>query len=264
MTPREVKPLRWLGALALVVPALGGCGAGSGATGPGAQQTAQQTLHVLAASSLTEVFDELAQEFEADHPGVTVTPVYDSSATLVTQLAEGAPADLVATADLDTMQSAVEAGDVAGPVVFASNRLVMVTPRSNPADLTGFDDLSRAGVTWVACVISAPCGKVAAALARKDHVSTRPSSLEVDVKAVLAKVTSGEADAGLVYATDGVAAGTQVRVFPIPRWRSEINEYPIALTQQTDDPRLAQQFLELVRSAHGQQVLADAGFGPAR
>jgi molybdate transport system substrate-binding protein len=194
---------------------------------------------------------------------VTVTPVYDSSATLVTQLREGAPADVIATADLDSMQTVVEAGDVHPPTVFASNRLVMVTPRTNPANITSFDDLSRDGTTWVACVGSAPCGKVARALIELNRISSSPSSLEVDVKAVLTKVTSGEADAGLVYATDAVAAGSKVRAFPIPGSGSVVNQYAAAVTEQSGAPGLAQEWTDLVTSAHGQQVLSDAGFGPA-
>jgi molybdate transport system substrate-binding protein len=252
-------PLRWLVAVLLLVPALAGCGGGSDA----ASSSGHETLHVLAASSLTEVFDVFANEFEAEHPGVTVTPVYDASATLVTQLREGRPADLIATADLDTMQTVVNAGEVHPPAVFASNRLVMVTPRNNPANINGFDDLSRDGITWAACVGSTPCGKVARALIKKNKIWNWPTSLEVDVKAVLAKVTSGSADAGLVYATDAVAAGSKVRTFQIPDSGSEVNQYAIAVAQQSGAPGLAQEFMDLVRSSHGQQVLSDAGFGPA-
>jgi molybdate transport system substrate-binding protein len=268
-----MSPVRRLPALpALLVLALlavagcggsssGSSGSGSGGSGGG---NGQQTLHVLAASSLTEAFDRLAKDFESTHPGVTVTPVYDSSATLATQVHEGAPADVLATADLDTMQTVVDSHDVGTPHVFASNVLVMVTPEDDPAHVASFADLSRPDVTWVACVDTAPCGRLASTLAKRDHVRTHPKSLEVDVKSVLAKVTTGEADAGLVYATDAVAAGDQVRALPIPGSQGARTEYPIAVTRDSEAPGLAQDWVDLVRSAHGRQVLRAAGFGPGQ
>jgi molybdate transport system substrate-binding protein len=110
-------------------------------------------------------------------------------------------------------------------------------------------------------VDTAPCGKVAAALLDDNGVTSHPASLEVDVKAVLAKVTSGEADAGIVYATDAVAAGDAVQVFDIPHADEEITSYPIATLDQSGDPDLAQQFVDLVLSGEGRRVLGDAGFG---
>jgi molybdate transport system substrate-binding protein len=258
-----VRPFRSVGAALLLSLLLAGCGgnANGGSTNSG---SGDRTLHVLAASSLTEAFDRLAKDFEAQHPGVTVTPVYDSSATLATQVQEGAPADVLATADLDTMQTVVDSHDVGAPSVFASNVLVLVTPEDNPAHIKAFADLSRPDVTWVACVDTAPCGKLAQTLLQENHIRTHPRSLEVDVKSVLAKVTGGEADAGLVYASDAVAAGNEVRSFPIPGSPAERTEYPIAVTEDSGAPTLAQQWVDLVRSAHGRQVLRAAGFGPGR
>jgi molybdate transport system substrate-binding protein len=234
--------------LALVVP-LAGCG--------GEDET---TINVLAASSLTGSFTELADQFEQDHGGVTVKLAFDSSATLAQQAVDGAPGDVLATADTTTMDGAVDALE-GEPQLFATNTMVLVTPADNPAGITGFDDIVNGDVTYVACVDTAPCGKVAAALFADNTVTTTPASLEVDVKAVLAKVTSGEADAGLVFKTDAVAAGDTVQTFEIPHAADEITSYPIAALKQSGDATLAQGFVDLVLSAEGAQVLSDAGFG---
>lgn len=235
--------------LALLLP-LAGCGGGDDHT----------TITVLAASSLTETFTELADQFEADHPGVDVKLAFDSSATLAQQAVDGAPADVLATADTATMDDAQDAL-ASDPELFATNTMVLVTPAGNPADVSGFADLANGDVTFVTCVPTAPCGKVAAALLDDNAITLPPASLEVDVKSVLAKVTSDEADAGLVYATDAVAAGDEVESFEIPHARDEVTSYPIATLTQSEDDALAQEFVELVTSARGRQVLEDAGFG---
>ena len=245
-------------AVAALLP-LTACGADQDADSSGGT-----TLTVLAASSLTESFTTLADRFEADHEGVTVELAFDSSATLAQQAVDGAPGDLLATADEATMQTAVDGGVVAdGPEVFATNVAVLVTPADNPAGITGFADLDDDAVTYVACVDTAPCGKIAASLLDAAGITHEPASLEVDVKAVLAKVTSDEADAGIVYATDAVSAGRAVTAIDIEGAADQQNRYPVATLAQTSDADLAGQFLDLVLSDAGQQVLADAGFGSA-
>ncbi|MGA8248092.1 MAG: molybdate ABC transporter substrate-binding protein [Nocardioides sp.] len=218
------------------------------------------TLTVLAASSLTETFTQLGQEFESRHPDVTVRFAFDSSATLAQQAVGGAPADVLATADTTTMDSAraVQAGT---PKVFATNVMVLATPADNPAHLTSFADLDRGSVKYVVCVPTAPCGIVAQALLAQDHITAKPVSTEVDVKSVLAKVTEGEADAGLVYTTDAIAAGSQVTHLPIPGSSKQTTTYPIVALDQAKHADLAQQFVDLVTGPTGQQVLARAGFG---
>ena len=245
-------------ALALVAPiaTLSACGGDDSSGGSGDSTT----ITVLAAASLTGTFTDLAHRFELDHPGVKVRLAFDSSATLAQQALDGAPADVLATADTATMDSANDAL-ASDPKVFATNTMVLVTPASNPAGITTFPDIDGGNVTWVACVETAPCGKVAAALIKDNHVTTRPASLEVDVKSVLAKVTSDEADAGFVYATDGVAAGKDVATFAIPHAADEVTSYPIAPLTQSTNTDLARQFVDLVVSDRGQQVLHDAGFG---
>ena len=235
---------------------LAACGGGDNGGSDG------RTITVLAASSLTDSFTDLAHEFEKEHPGVTVRLAFDSSATLAQQALDGAPADVLATADTTTMQTAADA--VAdGPTDFATNTMVLVVPRDNPAGIGQFSDIANQGVSFIACVQTAPCGKVAAALLDDNAITTQPVSLEVDVRSVLAKVTSDEADAGFVYATDAVAAGDQVTSFDIPHAGEEITTYPIATLTQSKNPGLAKQFMDLVLGSAGQRVLADAGFSPA-
>ncbi|MGZ4449358.1 MAG: molybdate ABC transporter substrate-binding protein [Nocardioides sp.] len=242
-----------LALLGLLLP-LAGCGGDDGG-GSG-----KATITVLAASSLTGTFTELAHRFEADHPGVTVKLSFDSSATLAQQAADGAPGDVLATADTSTMDSARSALD-GTPQVFATNTMVLVTPADNPAGITGFPDIEQQGVSFVVCVPTAPCGKVAAALLDDNGVTAKPASQEVDVKSVLAKVTSDEADAGLVYRTDAQAAGDAVESFEVPRAHDELTTYPIAALQQSDHADLARAFVALVTSSAGQDVLDQAGFG---
>ncbi|GAB2778169.1 molybdate ABC transporter substrate-binding protein [Nocardioides salsibiostraticola] len=221
------------------------------------------TVTVLAAASLTETFTTLADIFEADHPGVTVRLAFDSSATLAGQAAQGAPADVLATADLATMQQAQDAGVVTGtPERFATNTLTLVVPRDNPADLADFGDLSTPGVDYVACVETAPCGAASAALLTTNEITAAPASLETDVKAVLAKVVQDEADAGLVYRSDAVAAGEGVQALEIPGADGEVLAYPVAILRQAQQPDLAAEFVELLLSPEGQSTLAAAGFGP--
>ncbi len=237
--------------LVLAASALTGCSDG------------ERTLTVLAAASLTETFTELADEFEADHPDVTVNLAFDSSATLAQQAVDGAPGDVLATADLSTMQVAADGGALAEDAqVFATNTMVIVTPPANSADVRSVADLGDDAVTYVVCVDTAPCGTVAAALLTAAGIDHAPASLEPDVKAVLAKVTADEADAGLVYATDAIAAADAVTRIEIDGADQERTTYPIALLGQAQDAALAREFVDLVLGADGQSLLAEAGFGP--
>lgn len=240
--------------LALILTACGGSGRAN-------DQQQPDTVTVLAAASLTESFGTLARVFEDAHPSTEVRLAFGSSATLAGQAAGGAPADLLATADQQTMRDAEIAGALNGqPEVFATNRTVLITPADNPAGVRGLSDL--AGTTYVVCVPTAPCGRVADAVLSDAGVQAKPASLEPDVKAVLAKVVADEADAGLVYATDAQAAGADVVGIEIPEADDHPTAYPIGVLEQSDQPDLACQFRDLVLSAQGQTVLAEAGFGP--
>jgi molybdate transport system substrate-binding protein len=235
-------------ALALALP-LAACGG----------EDEAETVTVLAAASLTDVFTTLAEDFEADHSGVEVELSFGSSTDLAETAADGAPGDVLATADETSMQIAEDAGvTAADPTAFATNALVIVTTPGNPAGIAGLEDLGA--VTWVRCADDVPCGRVAATLLDAAGVSEDPASLEVDVRATLEKVTSGEADAGLVYATDAVAAGDDVDTVEIPGAEQAPTSYYLAPLTQAGDPVLAAEWVELVTSAQGRAALTDAGF----
>jgi molybdate transport system substrate-binding protein len=227
------------------------------ACGGGGDET---TLTVLAASSLTGTFTELGQQFEKEHDGVKVRFAFDSSATLAQQATDGAPADVLATADQTTMDSA-DSAQASIPQVFATNVMVLATPASNPGNVQSFSDLDKSSVKFVVCVPTAPCGELGQELLDQNHITCKPVSQEVDVKSVLAKLTEGEADAGLVYTTDAVAAGDQVRKVPIPGSAQQVTTYPIVALKQSGDADLAQEFVDLVTGSTGQQILQRAGFG---
>lgn len=220
-----------------------------------------QTLDVLAAASLTGTFTELAATFEDEHPGVHVELVFGSSTTLAEQAVDGAPGDVLATADSRAMEVAVNGGVTsAEPETFALNELVIVTPPGNPANVTGLGSLALPGVDWAKCVSSAPCGALAeTALARRAS-RAEPVTEEVDVKAVLARVVAGEVDAGLVYRTDALAAGDTVETVEAgPAAPSTLYEI-----SSLDGSTAASEFVQLVLGTTGQAVLRAAGFQAPR
>jgi molybdate transport system substrate-binding protein len=215
------------------------------------------TLTVLAAASLTDVFEELAQDFE-DEQDAEVEFSFGSSTDLAEQAADGAPGDVLATADEASMQIAEDAGVTGDAVDFASNVLVIVTPPDNPAGIETLEDLADA--TWVRCADEVPCGRVALGVLEANGITAEPASLEEDVRATLDKVISGEADAGLVYATDAVAAGDDVATIEIPGAEEQLTSYFAATLEQSDEPALAEEWVDLLTSDIGQQALTEAGF----
>jgi molybdate transport system substrate-binding protein len=233
-----------------------GCGTSDAASG--------RTLTVLAASSLTDTFTEIAKQFEAQHHGVHVKLVFDSSATLVQQANAHAPGDVLATADEQTMQDATAGGGVADePAQFATNVVVLAVPKDNPAKISTLADLNRPGVDYLTCVPTAPCGSAADALLKADGVTRKPVSEEVDVRSVLSKVEAGEADAGLVYRTDVAAADGAVTAVAVPGADRRPNTYWVGVTSNASGSgELAQQWIEFLTSSPGQAVLQAAGFGP--
>ncbi len=234
--------------------ALSGCSAGDDGT----------TVTVFAAASLTSTFAEIAEEFESTHDGVRVDLVLAGSSDLVAQIQEGAPADVFASADETNMEK-LTTDDLQGaePVAFASNTLQIVVPPGNPAGIETFQDLAQAGLNLVTCAPEVPCGAAAQAVAASAGVTLAPVSEEQSVTDVLAKVTSGEADAGLVYVTDVIAAGDQVTGITFPESSAAANVYPIATVAGSDAAGLAQELVDLVLSATGQRILQDAGFAAA-
>lgn len=257
--------------LLLLLSLAAGCGSSpaadtseGGDRGRGSAGTADLAgeLTVLAAASLTETFAELARRFESEHPQATVRLAFDSSATLAEQVAQGAPADVLATADERTMAGVVDAGLTAGaPEVFATNRPVLAVPPEDPAGIEEITDLDADAVDYVVCVDSAPCGVLARTVLSEAGVEHPPASEEVDVKAVLSKVTLGEADAGIVYASDLVAAGDAVRRVGLPETASTLTRYPVAALAEAAEPDLAAAWVDLVASSAGSDVLLEAGFG---
>lgn len=241
-------------ALALLLTACGNDsdGGGSGDT----------TLTVYAASSLTAAFGEIAEEFEAEHEGVDVKLDFGGSSDLVTQIQNGAPADIFASADTANMDKLVQDGLTgADPQDFATNVLEIAVPPGNPAGVQTLADLAEPGLKLVVCAPEVPCGAAAQQVAQVAGVTLDPVSEEQSVTDVLGKVTSGEADAGLVYVTDVAGAGDDVEGITFPESKQVVNVYPIAPVAASDQAELAQEFVDLVLGDTGQQILQDAGFG---
>lgn len=238
-----------------------GAGADSGAAGSGAKPGG--TITVFAAASLKTTFTQLARAFEAENPGTTVTLSFAGSSDLASQISQGAPADVFAAADTDTMQKLQDDGLTDGtPRNFATNTLAIAVPPGNPAGITALKDLARPGVKLVTCASQVPCGAATAKAAEAAGVALRPVSEENAVTDVLGKVTSGEADAGLVYGTDIKAAGSKVAGIQFPESGSAVNTYPITGVAGSRNKATAGAFLDLVAGPEGQKVLAAAGFGP--
>lgn len=247
--------------------ALVGCaaqpGTGSDATprGTGASEELSGTLTVFAAASLTETFDALAEDFEAQHPQVDVVVNYGGSSALAQQIIAGAPADVFAAASEATMQTVVDAGLASEPVIFATNSLQLVVPAGNPAGVTDLADLARPELAIALCDPAVPCGAASAALLSAEGVTASPDTLEEDVKAVLTKVQLGEADVGLVYVTDVRVAGEEVEGIAVPEAEAAVNRYPVVALADAPRPDLAAAWNALLTGPEGRAVLADAGFG---
>ena len=222
----------------------------------GADDNGSKGITVLAAASLQGVMEEIADDYAAE-TGVEVTFSFAGSQTLVTQLADGAPADVLATANTSTMDRAVTDGTVADPVEFATNTLTLAVAPGNPENITGLDDLSRSELSFVRCASAVPCGSASDKVLKDKE--THPVSEENSVTDVLGKVTSGQADVGLVYRTDVIGAGDDVEAVDFPESDQAVNRYPIART--TDASPDAQSFIDHVTGPKGRTALDDAGFG---
>ena len=249
-------------AAALLAVALAAGTAGCGATGGSGSGSGARVLTVFAAASLKAPFTALARSFEASHPGIRVRLSFAGSSDLATQLGQGAPADVFASADPANMAKVTGAGLAEGsPRNFASNTLTIAVPPANPAGITSFADLARPGTRVVVCAPQVPCGAAAVAVEGKTGVRLAPVSEESSVTDVLGKVASGEADAGLVYVTDVKGAAGKVKGVPFPESAAAVNTYPITALRGSRNKDLADAFLEEVTGAEGEKVLADAGFG---
>lgn len=238
--------------------------AACGSDGTARDGAAPADVTVFAAASLTTAFTELGDAFTAANPGAEVTLSFAGSSELVAQIREGAPADVFASADLANMAVLTDADLVDGePETFATNAAEIIVEAGNPRGVTGVADLANDDLVVVQCAPEVPCGAYAEQVFANAGVTVTPSSLEQNVKAVATKVLLGEADAGIVYRTDVLAAGDGADGVAIPDDVNVVAEYPIALLADAPDSLGGRAFIDFVLSAAGQDILADAGFGPA-
>ena len=251
--------------LLLLSLALAGCGSdGDNEDGAGGNGDEPSTLTVYAAASLTKTFEQIGEQFEAEHEGVEVEFSFGGSSDLVAQIQEGAPADVFASADTANMEKlTAEALEGQDPQDFATNTLQIATAPDNPLGIAGLSDLTGEGVKLVICAPEVPCGAAAQKAADAAGVELSPVSEEQSVTDVLAKVTSGEADAGLVYVTDVIAAAGAVLGIDFAESSAAVNTYPITTLDDSDNGDLAADFVELVVGETGQGILEEAGFAPA-
>jgi molybdate transport system substrate-binding protein len=229
----------------------------------------QTTLTVFAAASLTDAFGEMAYTFESSHPGVDVALNFAGSNTLRAQIEQGARADVFASANKKEMEKLTEVGlvNVNEKTAFLRNHLVVIIPQNNPAMLSSFEELSRPGLKLVLAAEEVPAGRYARQMLDnvgvdfKDQVLANVVSNETDVKQVVTKVQLGEADAGIVYASDAVAA-PELSVIEIPAKWNVLAEYPIASLENAPNPELADEFITFVLSPEGGAILQKWGFTP--
>jgi molybdate transport system substrate-binding protein len=221
------------------------------------------TLNVLAAASLTAAFNKIGNQLHARYPDLTVKPSYGGSPTLVTQIQQGAPGDVFASADQANMQKIVS-GDLnqGQPQVFAHNKLEIAVQAGNPKHITSVSDLSNPAIKVVVCAPGVPCGTYSTTVFGKAGVKVTPVSQETDVKSVLSKVSLGEADAGVVYVTDVKAAGSSVEGVPVPDDLNITADYPIVQLKSEQNATGAKTFVDYVLGRQGQTVLKSYGFIP--
>ncbi|WP_250033185.1 molybdate ABC transporter substrate-binding protein [Paractinoplanes maris] len=232
-------------------------GGAPGSAGPGASGQ----LVVLAAASLTESFDKIKEDFQAQNPNLQVTISYGGSSGLAQQITAGAPADVFAAASPATMQAVVDAGEAAGePAVFVRNQLVIATAKGNPEGIRTLADLTKPDLKVALCAEQVPCGSAARKAIEAAGVDLEPVTLEQDVKAALSKVKLGEVDAALVYRTDARAASADIDGVEFPESAGAINDYPIVTLKSAPNPAAAAAFVAFVRSGPELKVLTDAGF----
>jgi molybdate transport system substrate-binding protein len=223
--------------------------------------SSHQTLTVFAAASLTESFNDLGRQFEAQHHGVKVRLDFGASSTLAQQINQGAPADVFASAAVKNMQQAIDAHSVATSTNFASNVAEIAVAPSARGRVHSLADLAAPGVKVALCQAQVPCGALALTVLKNAGVHVRPVTEALDVKSALSAVTTGQVDAAIVYVTDVRAAGQAVVGVPVPSSVNARTEYPIAVVSASKHRTLAEDFVQFVLSSSGRDVLASAGFG---
>lgn len=254
------------GMTALALAGLVGCGGDGADTGSSPDPASSGTavtgpVTVFAAASLTESFTQLGKDFEAVNPGATVTFNFAGSSALATQINQGAPADVFASAAPTNMKTVTDAGNgAATPTTFVRNQLVIAVPKGNPKGVGGLADLTGPGVKVALCAEQVPCGAAAKKALDASGVKLTPVTLEQDVKAALSKVRLGEVDAALVYRTDARAAASDVDGVEFPESSGVVNDYPIVVLRNAPNRAGAQAFVDFVLSDQGRAVLTQAGF----
>jgi len=250
---------RLIAILATVSAVCAACGQSAPATATSSALSGPIT--VFAAASLTDSFKALGTSFQAAHPGVTVQFNFAGTPTLVTQIEQGAQADVLASADTTNMDKLKGDGFAVGtPQVFAHNQLEIVVAPGNPKGITGLADLAKPGVIYISEAATVPAGKYSLQALAKAGVTVTPKSLETDVKSVVSKVALGEADAGIVYTTDVKAAGSKVAGVPIPATYNAVATYPLVVVKGTKNSAVANAFIPFVLSSAGQSTLESFGF----
>jgi molybdate transport system substrate-binding protein len=252
-----VKRLAATVAAALTLTACSSSGDNTGGSSGG---DLSGSLTVFAASSLTEAFGTLADQFKKQHPGTDITFDFDSSSTLASNITQGQKADVFASASTSNMDTVVKAGDADKPTNFVSNTMEIATPPGNPANIKTVGDLAKPGVKVAVCDPAVPCGATAQQVFTNAKVTVKPTANEPDVKSTLGVVETKEVDAGMVYVTDVRAAGSKVTGVAIPDTFNATTIYPIAVLKKAANHDLAQAWVDYVLSAAGQKVLLADGF----
>ena len=233
-------------------------------SGSGGRSSHQLT--VLAAASLSDAFDVIETQFENVHPGTTVRVAYGPSDGLARQIQAGDPADVFASASETWMDAVRKRPGVSDQANFARNRMVIVVPSTNPAHVRSIHDLAKPGLKLVLAAPGVPAGDYARAILRKAGIAhaalANVVSNEVDVRGVLAKLDTGDADAGIVYTTDARRAGTGIIPISIPPKLNVVATYPIAVVRGSSAEGTARAFVRFVLGP-GQATLRAAGFMPA-
>lgn len=235
---------------------------GCGPKSPSSQTSpAPGKVTVFAAASLKPAFTQISQQFKNQNPGIDVDFEFAGSSDLATQLTQGATADAFASADTAQMDKVSKAGLLSGnPTNFASNTLVIVTAPGNPKTINSFADLAKPGLNVVICQQPVPCGAATQRVEDRAGVRLHPVSEELSVTDALNKVTSGQADAALVYVTDAKSAGNKVATVNFPEAAGAVNVYPIGVLKKAPMAAKAQKFVDMLTSPTGQQILVQAGF----
>ena len=233
----------------------------AGGTSPGAKLSG--TLVVFAATSLTDAFDKIGAQFQQANPGVTVKFNYNGSSSLATQINQGAPADVFASASPKNMTTVTdEKMTSAAPTDFAANSGEIMVEAGNPKNIKSVADLANSSLKVVTCAPDVPCGALATEIFKNAGVTVKPVSQEENVGGVVTKVSLGEADAGIVYVTDVKANGSKTTGVPIPDNQNQVTDYPIAPVKGAPNAAAAAAFITYVLGADGQAVLKGFGFMP--